>query len=160
MRQGIVDLLMQALREMRRNPGAREAPSAAKVKHLEFIQAAIARMSSTSSLFKGWSITLATALAGFAAVQSRTALLVIAIVSTMLFWAMDGYYLWLERGFVQLYNKVAASSDSSIDFAMAIDKSRGFRRWLRTCIRWHLVLFYGAILIVDAIGIVLIKGGK
>jgi hypothetical protein len=39
-----------------------------KLKHLEFIQAAISRMAANSSLFKGWAVTIAAALSAFAAV--------------------------------------------------------------------------------------------
>jgi hypothetical protein len=132
----------------------------AQFKHLEFIQAAIARMANNSFLFKGWAITIATALAGFAAVDTRRALLVIALVTTVLFWGLDGYYLWLERGFVKLHNEVALKRNDQIDFKMAVDKSWAFGRWLKTCFRWHLIMFYGAILGVEVVAIFVIKGGK
>ena len=79
----------------------------AKLKHLEFIQAVIARMSNASFLFKGWSITIAGGLFAFAVVNNRRPLALIAIVSTFLSWSLDAYYLWLEREFIKLYNKVA-----------------------------------------------------
>lgn len=131
----------------------------AKLKHLEFIQTAIGRMSAYSSLFKGWAITIAAALTAFAAVDTRWALLAIALVSTLLFWGLDGYYLWLERGFVRLHKKVAAMPANSIDFNMEIDKSNPKSEWFRACFRHHLVAFYGAILLIDVLGIILIKGG-
>jgi hypothetical protein len=128
-----------------------------KLKHLEFIQAAISRMATNSSLFKGWAITIAAALSAFAAVESRVALLTIAIVSTTMFWAMDGYYLWLERGFIYLHRQVAATNENEIDFSMTIDKSHAVCRWLRNCVRPHLLGFYGIIILVDVIGIIAIK---
>src|SRR6266849_2635836 len=106
-----------------------------KLKHLEFIQAAISRMATNSFLFKGWAVTIAAALSAFAAVESRVALLAIAIASTTMFWAMDGYYLWLERGFVYLHKEVAAKSENEIDFSMRIEKAHAVRRWLKTCLR-------------------------
>lgn len=143
-------------------PGAitHEEPSAAKLKHLEFIQAAIARMANHSFLFKGWAVTIATALAAFAAIDSRKALLAIALITTALFWGLDGYYLWLERGFVKLHEKVARTPNLNIDFKMKVDKSKRVRGWLGTLFRWHLLLFYGSIIVVDIVGILLIKGGK
>src|SRR5438477_10919688 len=128
-----------------------------KLKHLEFIQAAISRMANNSSLFKGWAVTIAAALSAFAAVESRVALLTIAIVTTTMFWAMDGYYLWLERGFVNLHKEVVAKNDNEIDFSMMIDKTHAVRRWLKTCLRPHLLAFYGTIILVDVIGIVAIR---
>jgi len=130
----------------------------AKLKHLDYIQAAIARMATNSFLFKGWAITIAAGLAAFAAVESRTALLVLALVSTAMFWGLDGYYLWLERGFVKLHSEVAAKDESEIDFSMAVDKTHAFARWLKTCVcRPHLWLFYGAIIVIDVVGIILIR---
>jgi hypothetical protein len=129
----------------------------AKLKHLEFIQAVIARMATNSFLFKGWAITIATALAAFAAVDTRAALLAIALVSTVLFWGLDGYYLWLEHAFIKLHNVVAAKDEADIDFVMEPDKSNAVCEWFKTCWRPHLWLFYGAIIVIDVIGIWLIR---
>ncbi len=132
----------------------------AKLKHLDYIQAAIARMATNSFLFKGWSITIAAGLSAFAAVDTMRALLTIAILSTAMFWGLDGYYLWLERCFIALHVKVSAMVEEDIDFSMVIDKKNAFRRWLKTATRYHLVFFYGTIIIVELIGVAVIKKGK
>jgi hypothetical protein len=128
----------------------------AKFKHLDFIQAAISRMSANSFLFKGWAITIAAGLSGFGAANTRAALLTIALVSTVMFWGLDGYYLWLERGFVKLYQAVSAKAEEEIDFSMKIDKTHAARTWFRTCWRPHLLLFYGSIITVEVVGIFVI----
>lgn len=130
----------------------------AKFKHLDYIQTAIGRMATNSFLFKGWAITIATGLSAFGAADTKVALLAIALITTLLFWGLDGYYLWLERGFIALHNRVAATDEDQIDFAMAIDKSHAVRRWLKTCGRPHLWVFYGLIIVVEAIGIAVLKG--
>jgi hypothetical protein len=132
----------------------------AKLKHLEFIQAAIARMATNSFLFKGWAITLSAGLSAFAAVNTKWGLLAIALMSTIMFWALDGYYLWLERGFVRLHSVVSGKEEAAIDFSMAIDKTGAFGRWLRACVRPHLLLFYGIIIVSEVVGIFVVKGGK
>jgi hypothetical protein len=129
----------------------------AKLKHLDYIQAAISRMATNSFLFKGWAITIAAALSAFAAVDTKDALFAIALVSTLMFWGLDGYYLWLERGFVKLHREVAAKDEADIDFSMAIDKTHAARRWFRTCWRYHLFFFYGTIMAIDLIGIFIIR---
>ena len=129
----------------------------AKLKHLEFIQAAIARMATNSFLFKGWAITIAAGLSAFGAANTKAALLAIALISTVMFWGLDGYYLWLERGFVDLHNQVAAKTEADIDFCMRIDKTHATCRWFKTCWRPHLWLFYGTIIAVDVIGIFVIR---
>jgi hypothetical protein len=131
-----------------------------KLKHLEFLQTVIGRMSTSSFLFKGWAITIAAALSGFAAVETRRALLVIAVCSTLLFWGLDGYYLWLERRFRALYDDVRSKPAADIDFAMRIDKSDAAQGWLLTCKRLHLIVFYGAIIVVDIAGIIMLKTGR
>ncbi len=132
----------------------------AKLKHLEFVQSVIARMSNASFLFKGWAITLAGALFAFAVVNERSALVAIAVGTTLLFWGLDGYYLWLERAFIVLYNQIAKKSDDAIDFDMTIDKSAGMAQWLRTCFRFHLLLFYGIMLAAQIIGIFVVREGS
>ena len=116
-----------------------------KFKHLEFIQAAIGRMATNSFLYKGWALSVFAALAGVGVVQDQARLLLIAIVTTLLFWGLDGYYLWLERGFVKLHQDVAGRSEDEINFSMAIDKTDAFGRWVWTCLRPHLLFFYVAI---------------
>lgn len=128
----------------------------AKLKHLEFIQAAISRMATNSFLFKGWAITIAAGLSAFGVANTKTALLTIALVSTVMFWALDAYYLWLERGFIALHEDVAAKKEADIDFSMKIDKTGAAWKWFKTCWRYHLCLFYGTIMAVDVIGIIVI----
>ena len=103
----------------------------AKLKHLEFLQAVIARMATNSFLFKGWAITIAAGVSAFAAAKTKAAVLSVALVTTLMFWALDGYYLWLERCFRKAYVDIA-TDPAEIDFSMAIDRSKALRQWLRT----------------------------
>ena len=113
-------------------------------------------MATTSFLFKGWAITIATGLSAFAAVDSKTALLFIALGTTLLFWGLDAYYLWLEHGFIALHDEVAAKNEVDIDFSMKIDKKKAFRKWLKTCCRHHLFFFYGVTIASDVVGIFIV----
>lgn len=131
-----------------------------KFKHLDYIQAAIGRMANNSFLFKGWAITIAAGLSAFAATNTKGALLLIAITSTLLFWALDGYYLWLERSFIALYEKVACATVADNELSMKIDKRQALRRWAATCVRLHLVAFYGAIIVIELVGIFLLRDGE
>lgn len=131
----------------------------AKLKHLEFIQAVISRMAQNSFLFKGWAITIAAGLSAFGAANTKHALVSIALVSTLMFWGLDSYYLWLERRFIELYAVVAGAGEDRIDFLMKIDKTKPVRTWLKTCCRPHLCALYGAIVAVELIGIFVIRKG-
>ena len=131
----------------------------AKFKHLDYVQAVISRMANNQFLFKGWAITVAAGLSAFGAANARPALLLIALASILLFWGLDGYYLWLEHGFRRLYDEVAAAAPGDINFAMCIDKKQAAVHWFRTCWRPHLLFFYGVISIVDSLGIILATKG-
>lgn len=89
-----------------------------KMKHLEFVQGAITRMSSNSFSMKGWMITiLAAFLAVFAGSKDLNELyLFIAIIPTLLFWILDSYYLLLEKKYRRLFDDVIA--DIKTDFDM------------------------------------------
>lgn len=128
-----------------------------KHKHLDYIQAAIARMATNSFLFKGWAVTIAAGLAAVGVINNRSLVLAVAVVTTFVFWGLDGYYLWLERGFIALYQAVVLKREDEIDFGMRVNKTEGTRRWLRTCGRAHLVVFYGALIAADIVGIVIVR---
>ena len=142
---------------MTTGPVSDEPSIDAKLKHLEFVEAVISRMATNSFLFKGWAITIAAALSAFAAIDSKAGVLAIALISTLMFWALDGYYLWLERCFVRLYSDIAATAPADIDFKMAPDKTHKLWRWFKTLFRPHLCLFYGVIFLVDFVAIFVIR---
>ena len=119
-----------------------------KRKHLEFIQGVINRMASNSFLFKGWSVTIIAAVSAFATKDDAPELMIIPIVSTLIFWFIDGYYLMLERAFRTLYNEVSSTHYSKIDYKMNIKKI-SFRSWIQvTFKRPVLWFFYGATLVL------------
>jgi hypothetical protein len=133
----------------------------AKLKHLEFLQAVIARMSNSSFLFKGWAVTVAAALTAFAGTTDKGPLrvaLVGAVLSSLLFWGLDGYYLWIERRYRELYNDVAAATPAEIDFSMQTDRSKPVVGWLSSCVRPHLLFLYVSLVVAEALGLLLLKG--
>lgn len=72
-------------------------------KHLEFIQASIARMSSLSSTAKGWGITVSMAAFGISAAGSVPLFSVLGLVAMGFFSYLDCRYLREERLFRCLY---------------------------------------------------------
>ena len=80
-------------------------------KHLEFIEGTIQRLSEKSFQSRTWCITIVSALFAFVFGQTRTEntvytikFLIVSLV--FLFWNLDSYYLYLERGYRQLYKIV------------------------------------------------------
>ena len=67
-----------------------------KLKHLEFIQAAVNRMASNVFLHKGWTVTLIAALFALAAKDAKPAYALIACIPTFMFLLLDAYFLSQE----------------------------------------------------------------
>ncbi len=86
--------------------------------HLEMLQGIINRMAGNSFLIKGWTITLVAALFALAQKESNPTFMYLAYFPALIFWALDAYYLWQERLFRKLYDKVRAAEEKSIDFSM------------------------------------------
>lgn len=102
-----------------------------KLKHLEFIQSIIMRMNSNSFQIKGLAITVVTALLAIYTIDLSNILIpLVGIISTIIFWFLDAYYLLQERRFRGLYDDVAEISDKSINiksFEMRPDLYTGGR---------------------------------
>lgn len=117
--------------------------------HLGYIQAVITRMGQNSFQIKGWCVTLVSALFAifFNQANVRKAGLLAMLFVIVLSWALDAYYLYLERGYRNLYSKAVLSCVS--DYDMAIPKEE------RTCCKYiaaffskSVLLFYGIVFVV------------
>lgn len=73
-------------------------------KHIELLQATIERMASNSSSAKTWCITLVSAVLVTVAGKEKPDFVLIALIPTFLFLALDTYYLALEKGFRNSYS--------------------------------------------------------
>jgi hypothetical protein len=82
------------------------------------IQAVIARLAGNAFLMKGWAITLAAGAFGFAVSSDRWLLALVAVITTIAFWALDAYFLRCERLFRELHSRVAGSGDDIQPFFM------------------------------------------
>ncbi|WP_454932057.1 HIT family protein [Actinomyces oricola] len=87
-------------------------------KHLDYIQAVVARQSAASSSAKGWLLPVVTATFGFALTQGSWPLAALGLVSVILFSYLDANYLRSERRFRVLYNTVARSRRIVPDFTL------------------------------------------
>ena len=80
-----------------------------KMKYLEFVQGIINRMAECSFKCKEICILVCSAiLAIFASIESHPGfLLLICDLPIIVFWLLDSYYLWQERGFRNTYSQKA-----------------------------------------------------
>lgn len=77
-----------------------------KIKYLEFLQNIINRMASNSFLIKGWSISLISALLVLSSKDNNPIYIFSVFIPLFGFFLLDGYFLYKERQFRSLYNKV------------------------------------------------------
>lgn len=81
-------------------------PEAASIQtHLGIIQNVIQRMSSNSTNCKAWCVTLVAAVLVIIADKGKPDYAWIALLPTVVFLALDAYYLALEKGFRNSYNQ-------------------------------------------------------
>ena len=126
-----------------------------KIRHLEMIQGVINRMAHNSFLLKGWSVILVSALFALAAKNSNICFILSAYFPALAFWVLDGYFLWQEKLFRELYDKVRKMNETDIDFSMhTSDLVDDVDSWCKVTFSNTLGLFYGAI--VGTISIVMI----
>lgn len=93
-----------------------------QAKHLEMIEAVIARLAGNSFTIKGWSTALVSALLAFLAKDGDPTYAWIALVPALVFWTLDAYYLGLERAFRDLYDAVRGGAHH--DYAMEIENPK------------------------------------
>jgi hypothetical protein len=123
-----------------------------KLKHLEFLQLVITRMNVNSFLLKGWTVTIISALFVFAASVNNIKYFTIPLVSIIIFWFLDGYYLSLERQYRELYNVVRKKDENQIDFDLnARSYNKGKNSFLPCTFSKTLLTFYGVLLFITLI---------
>lgn len=120
-----------------------------KVKHLEFIQAVITRMAQNSFLLKGWAVTILVGIFAFANVSEMDSrYLIIAYIPVVFFWFLDGFFLWQEKLYRKLYDRVRIKEEA-IDYDMnAYVCKDEVKSWLKVTFSITLSLFYIPLLVV------------
>lgn len=115
-------------------------------KHLEFLQLTITRMAANSFLIKGWSVTLVSALFVLSDGDADRYFALFALVPAILFWGLDGYFIWQERRFRLIYDVVRLKKDSEIDFAMYYSEIENLDSgWFLATFSKTLIVFHGVL---------------
>lgn len=114
------------------------------VKHLEMTQTVINRLERNSFLLKSWSMTiLVAAMVLIARENLQNNYFVLTLFLPIVgFWILDGYFLWQERLFRQVYEDIRQQTDT--DFQMDLDKHKGKPKssWISAIFSITLVIFY------------------
>ena len=89
-----------------------------KMKHLEFVQGVITRMSNNSFMLKGWAVTLVAGIFVLAGKETDKQYFLVAYIPIIIFWLLDSYYLLQERLYRSLYDAVRNTNESDINFSL------------------------------------------
>jgi len=132
-----------------------------KKKHLEFIQLAISRMASNSFILKGWNITLIVGLFALSLNSPSINYLYLAILPAVAFWGLDSYYLWQERLFRKLYDKIRRSKNEDIDpYSMNTNPiKKQVDAWFIIAFSPTIISLHGTVIFFIILFITIIKGG-
>ena len=132
------------------------------IKHLDMIQSVVSRLSSIQITMKGWAITLMTGYITLTADKNIPIFIsVITILCvSLLFYLLDGAYLYKEKQFRDLYNTIRISPEKESDFSMdtsSFNLSDKIKSYIRTLFSTFLLLFYLSLTIIFIILIILTK---
>ena len=88
-----------------------------KIRHLEMLQEVITRMGGNSFVVKGWAVIAIGAMYTYWLTdRDRIYMLFLVLAVNILFWFHDAYYLALERGFRNCYDKVRKDESVETNF--------------------------------------------
>lgn len=120
-----------------------------RLKHLEFIQAIVTRMGTSSFLIKGWTLTIAAAFFAVLASRLSWSIALTGLIPIIAFWFLDGQFLWQERLFRSLYDDVRRPNADIEIMSMNISCYKDTKTWAKATFSATLILFYGALVLVD-----------
>lgn len=103
-----------------------------RIKHLEMIQGVINRLAGNSFTMKGWSVTLVSALIAIAVGKGDGRFALTGLIPAIVFWVLDGYFLWQERLFRQLFDAVRLEKKNTSEDFFTMDT----RPYLKSISSW------------------------
>lgn len=118
------------------------------IKEINLIQSVINRMANSSSLIKGWTVTMITFIFAFKSDQQTLPLVFIPV---LLFWLLDAYFLQRERMYRLLYEWVIQNrmTDDTHLFSLNTTRFQSQRKSLiHVMFSLTLLTFYGGALIL------------
>ncbi len=130
------------------------------IKHLEITQGVITRLAHNSFLVKGWSMAILAAgiifIARLNIAQSEWIMLTF-LIPVIGFAILDGYFLWQERLFRQVYNDVRKQTETDFDMNPMKHMNKPNCSWRSATFSITIMLFYGIeIVFISAVFVALI----
>ena len=130
------------------------------LKHLEFIQNIINRLSNNSFLLKGWNVTVSSAILALIVNNPKPLFAIVALFSSLSFWGLDAYYLRQERLFRSLYDDLRVSATTKKTkkvevFGLDTDKYEAqIPSWFRTLWSKSIFWLHGVVVIIFSFAVI------
>jgi len=121
------------------------------VEHLKMTQVIINRLASNCVLVKGWSMTIILAAMILISKHEIQIPYYVPVLLILPVWILDGYFLWQERLFRNIYGEIRVQSDT--DFEMNPMKHRN-----KPKCSWQSAIFSSTLLIFYLVEIAFIVG--
>lgn len=119
------------------------------------MQGVIQRMAANCSACKAWCITVVSAVLILVADKGKPEFAYIALIPTLLFLALDAYYLGLEKGFLKTYNefieKLHAGKAMPVDLFAVLPSGNQSSHQLKALLSFSVWGFYSTLFILIAI---------
>ena len=116
------------------------------VKHIQLITNTIDRLARNSFQLKAWAVILVAAIFALGTKEVDWRFYLIGLVPGVAFWGLDGYYLWQERLFRKLYDKVRNGEHDAERYGPFSMNTRTYQDevaiWLRVCLSRTILGFY------------------
>jgi hypothetical protein len=123
--------------------GAQNKVAELRVKHLEMVQANIARMSNHSASLKNYCVTLVTAVCGFAVTLQRPLVALVALLAIITFALLDAQYLRVERRFRGLFDLIRTGDWKAFPSFEINLKAAPLVNYRSVVCSWSILIFYG-----------------
>ena len=131
-----------------------------KKDYLSMLQEPISRLSTTSSVVKGFAATVVAGLAAISYTGISKRVLILSFLPIIAFTALDIYYLRLERKFRGLYNDVL-SGEHEVDFSISLPKDKTFVKRAKanvwSCIKSPSIWLFYPVLYIVMIAVIILK---
>ena len=125
------------------------------VEHLKLISKIVDRMGRNSFLLKAWAVVLVAAIFALASNQVDYRIYLTGLLPAIVFWGLDGYYLWQERYFRALYDAVRRGEHDIEKHGLFSMNTRPYDDrvpwWGRVCVSRTIVPFYLTLVVVIGI---------
>jgi hypothetical protein len=122
-----------------------------RVKHLEMIQAIVARMAGNGAALKNWCITVTTAVCGFAITLQRPFVALLALLPITIFALLDAQYLRGERRFRARFDQIRREDWGQLpSFEISLKDAPRIGYW-RVLGSWSVMVFYAPLAVAVAV---------